>query len=224
MKFLWNLVQPSLSRKLYRAGRHHGSVVYGLGGPRILVSHPYRGIDGEAYDLYNNSIDVVSSLHMRGFYGTFHFLDYLPGLNYDIEGVNAWLLWFSLIAGHSDLVLYIKEYEGDFGASQQEEIELTLDRVQKKIVEIPHDELKWVKESPEVADMPVLYVGQDGMMTQEEWYATEADHAAPLVTELLNGHRALLNPAAAARSPSARARCRRTSAQSWLRQRIFAIF
>lgn len=37
------MVQSSLSRKLYRAGRHHGSLVYGLSGPRILVSHPFQG-------------------------------------------------------------------------------------------------------------------------------------------------------------------------------------
>ncbi len=45
--FAFNVIQPSLSRKLYRSGTHHGSVVYGLGGPRMLVSHPFEGVSHE---------------------------------------------------------------------------------------------------------------------------------------------------------------------------------
>ena len=57
-----NVFQPSLSRKLYRAGRHHGSLVYGLGGPRILVSHVFHGVAHETYDMYINTLDLVTSL------------------------------------------------------------------------------------------------------------------------------------------------------------------
>jgi hypothetical protein len=88
--------------------------VYGLGGPRILVSHPFQGRTEDIYDLYANSIDVVTSLCLRGYRGTFHLLDYLPGLNPEIEGVPAWALWFSIIAAHSDLIIFVKEFEGDF--------------------------------------------------------------------------------------------------------------
>jgi hypothetical protein len=175
-----NLVQPSLSRKLYRAGRHHGSLVYGFGGPRILISHPFRGSTRDIYDVYNNSLDVVTSLYLRGIEGTFHFLDNLPGLNFDVDGVPAWLIWFSVIAAHSDIVLFIKEYEEDFGLAQQREIEFTPDRIQKKVIEIPHSELKWAKEA-EVTGAPYMYIGKSGAMTEEEWFEMEAEHARPFI-------------------------------------------
>lgn len=176
-----NVLQPSLARKLYRAGRHHGSLVYGLGGPRILVSHPFQGRNEDLYDLYANSVDVVTSLLVRGYHGTFHFLDFLPGLNHEVKGVPAWALWFSIIAIHSDLVVYVKEYEGDFWPAQLLEIEMTPDRVHKKIVEIPHDELKWAKKADMPEDADGMYVGENGMMTEEEWLSMEAEHAAPFI-------------------------------------------
>ncbi len=110
--FNCNVLQPSLSRKLYNPGRHPGYLVYGLGGPRILVSHPFRGATGELYDVYANSADVVTSLILDGYNGSFLFLDNLVGLNTDVRGVPAWLVWFSLIAVHSDIVLFIREHNG----------------------------------------------------------------------------------------------------------------
>jgi len=65
-----NVLRPSLSRKIYNPGRHEGYVVYGLGGPRILVSYPFHGATDEEYDVYTNSIDAVTSLTMRGYHGT----------------------------------------------------------------------------------------------------------------------------------------------------------
>ena len=176
-----NVFQPSLSRKLYRAGRHHGSLVYGLGGVKILVSHPFQGVTEDIYDLYSNTIDVVTSLQFRGYEGTFHFLDLMPGLNFEVEGIPAWLVWFSVIAIHSDLVIYVKEYEGDFGKAQQMEMEFTPDSVQKKIVEIPHDELKWAKKADMPKDALRWYFGKEGKMTEEEWYQMEAEHALPFI-------------------------------------------
>ncbi len=185
--FNTNVVQPSFSRKIYNPGRHHGYLVYGIGGPRILVSHPFQGIDGnlEAYDIYNNTVDVVSSLILRGYYGTFMFLDYLPGLNYKINGIPAWVIWFSVIATHSDLVIYVKEYEEDFGYSQQMELEYTSNLVQKKIVEIQHSELKWAKME-EIKVDEILYVGKNGRMSQEEWYRMEAEHAMPFINNFVD--------------------------------------
>jgi hypothetical protein len=178
-RFRWNVVQPSLSRKLYNPGRHHGWLTYGLGGPRILVSHPSQGIRGEAYDVYNNSIDVATSLWMKGFTGTFLFLDYLPGLNFEMHGVPAWVLWFSLIAVHSDLVLFVKEYGKDFDGSQKMEIEFTSDRVQTKTVEIPHEELKWAKKSKH--GKVTSYIKDGKVITKEEYYSYEAREAEPLI-------------------------------------------
>ena len=63
----------------------------------------------------------------------------MPGAafcHFDVDGVPAWLIWFSVIAAHSDIVLFVKEYEEDFGLAQQREIEFTPDRIQKKVIEI----------------------------------------------------------------------------------------
>lgn len=181
-QFKTNVMQPSLSRKLYRAGRHHGSLVYGLGGARILVSHPFQGRTDDIYDLYSNSVDVVTSLCLRGYRGTFHLLDYLPGLNQEIHGVPAWLLWFSVIAAHSDLVIYVKEYEGDFQWAQRLEIEMAPNRVRKKVVCIPHDELMWTKKADIPAGLRSIYVGEKGIVSEEEWFKMEAEHAMPFIS------------------------------------------
>jgi len=176
-----NVFQPSLSRKLYRAGRHHGSLVYGLGGPRILVSHVFHGVAHETYDLYVNSLDVVTSLQMRGFEGTFHFLDLMPGLEREFTGIPGWLAWFAIIAIHSDLVLFVQEQDAGLRPAQQLEADFTPDSVQKVIVPIPRDELKWAKETTDHPDAPMMYVGSDGVTTRDEWHAMEAEHALPLI-------------------------------------------
>ena len=61
-----NVIQPSLSRKLYNPGTHPGYLVHGLGGPRILVSLPFVGAATHLYDVYANSLDVVTSLWAHG--------------------------------------------------------------------------------------------------------------------------------------------------------------
>ena len=185
--FMSNVLNPSLSRKLYRAGRHHGSLVYGLGGPRILVSHPFQGVQDKIYNVYANSIDVVTSLNLRGYHGTFHFLDYVGGLDYEIAGFPAWAIWFSVIATHSDLVLFVKEFEGGFGESQQLEIALTPDRVRKKIVEIPHDELSWAEKPESTAGREAIYVTEEGAVSEAEWNRMEASHAEPFITSYVEG-------------------------------------
>jgi hypothetical protein len=177
-EFNSTVLQPSLARKLYNPGRHPGYLVYGLGGPKILVSHPFRGAKGELYDIYGNSLDVVTSLMMRGYRGTFLFFDYLPGLNFEMEGVPAWLLWFSLVAGHSDLVVFVK-YGGEFGRSQEFEAEFTPNRVQKKIVEIPDGELQWAEEH-EFREIDFYAAGEAGS-TKEDFYRVEAEHAKPFL-------------------------------------------
>ncbi|MFI1155872.1 hypothetical protein [Streptomyces sioyaensis] len=174
-----NLLQPSLSRKLYNPGTHRGYVTYGLGGPRMLISHPFQGINGEVYGVYENSSDVATSLLARGYRGSFLFLDYLPGLNYDMMGIPAWAVWFSIIAAHSDAVLFIKEYDGEFEEAQKLEIALTPNRVQKKIVEIPEGELTWAAK-PEVGEIDYYVLGT-GNSSKEAWYEMEAEHAKPLV-------------------------------------------
>ncbi|MFF3327175.1 hypothetical protein [Streptomyces sp. NPDC002889] len=178
-RFNSHILQPSLSRKLYNPGVHPGYLVHGLGGPKILISHPFRGVNGELYDVFTNCVDVVTSLWARGYFGTFLFLDNLVGLNFEMEGVPAWLLWFSMIASHSDAVFFIKEFEEGFTGSQEREIGFTPDRVQKKIIEIPKGELIWAKEY-ESASVD-FYVAEGVSLTREEAFEREAEHARLLL-------------------------------------------
>lgn len=178
-RFNHNVLLPSFARKLYNPGRHPGYLVYGLGGPKILVSHPFAGGKGE-YAVYVNSGEVMKNLMLQGYSGTFLLLDNLRGLNREIDGVPSWLLWFSLIAAHSDVVLFLRERNGDFTDAQRQEIAFTPDRVQKKVVEI--DELTWAEEAaPDHGPLPITYLGTSGLMSEAEWLAEEAKHAGPMI-------------------------------------------
>lgn len=185
--FQTNVFRPALARKIFRPGTHHGFICYGLAGPRILVSHPFQGNakEIETYDIYRNSADVVLRLMERGYRGTFLFLDYLAGLNEEIEGVPAWSLWFSFLATQADLVVYIKEYEGDFGYAQQLELAYVSDYTQKKIEEIPSTALTWAKKEVTQAK-EIIYMGENGPLTKEEFYAFEASFAKPFIEEFVH--------------------------------------
>jgi hypothetical protein len=188
-RFCSNVIQPSLSRKLYNPGVHHGFLVYGLGGPRILVSHPFRGASQQLYDVFNNSIDVVTSLTMKGYYGTFLFLDYLQGLNRRFFDVEGWTLWFSIISAHSDLVLFVKEEGKDFGVSQKMELNFTPDRIPKKVVQFPAGELRWAKqyEREQIPDKVLNVVPGIGMATDEQWELEELKFARPFLENYERG-------------------------------------
>lgn len=178
-RFNSNVLYPSLSEMFYKPGCNPGYLVYGLGGPKILISHPYRGINGEIYNLYANSVDVVTSLTMRGHKGRFLFLDYLPGLNDEKGGVRAWILLFSMMAAHSDAVFFIKEHDEGFSESQRMEIAFTPNRVQKKIIEIPHSELVWAKR-PKVGTVDFYFTGKLNS-SKKAFEAQEAEHANLLI-------------------------------------------
>lgn len=184
-EFSHNIIQPSLSRKMYNTGRGNGFMVFGFGGPRILVSLPFHGAVGEMYDIYMNSIDVVTSLVMRGFYGTFLLLDKLPSLNFEVLGVPAWTLWFSKIAAHSDLVVFVKAENTEFRTQQQLEIDFTPDRVNKKIVNVGADELRWARKY-ENEDIPTEVwniLPDKGPVSIDEWNAVESKFARPFIEE-----------------------------------------
>lgn len=168
-----NVFNPEAARKVFSPGSKPGYVVYGLGGPRILVSHPFKGRGKLSYAVYENSVDVVTSLNVRGYYGTFLFLDHIGGLEYEVHGIPAWLAWFSYIASLSDLVLFVKEHDGDFGASQKMEIDYTPDRVNKKIIEVPSNELQWAKASEE--DLPMISIGPNSIRQNEGFDQLVAD-------------------------------------------------
>ena len=188
--FRSNLIKPSFSRKIYQAGRHPGFLVYGLGGPRILVSHPFKGANRLLYDIYTNSVDVVSSLITRGYHGTFLFLDYLPSLNGYIHDVPEWVLWFSWIAANSDVVLFVRESGQDFRDAQKMEIDFSPDRIPKKIVELKPGELKWAKkyEDDGVEKKWIYFIpGKDAAVGESDWYAEEAKFARPFVEGYVRG-------------------------------------
>ena len=186
--FSWNVLQPSLARKLYNPGRHPGSLVYGLGGPKVLVSHPFIGASGEVYDAFENASDVVSSLILDGYYNcSFLLLDNLPGLNYEVRGVPAWLWWFAIISTHSDIVLFVKEVGGKFSEAQRREMDFTPDHVQKKVVEVM--ELRWAarEEGESYEHARVIYIGPEGRLTTDELRAIEREHAAPMIESYTEG-------------------------------------
>jgi hypothetical protein len=182
--FASNIVQPSLSRKLYNPGIRNGIVVYGIDGPRILVSHPFKGAGKEDYDVFTNSAEVVSGLIDRGFLGTFLFFDYLPGLSIEVYDTPAWLLWFSIISAHSDLVVYVTD-KGDLSSSQKLEAEFTPDRIAKKIVRFEADELRSAQDMKETDSLERMYVipGKGRPATLAEWNEMEAKFALTFIEE-----------------------------------------
>lgn len=190
-RFNSHVLIPSLSRKLYNPGPHHGYLTYGIGGPRILISHQFRGINGEIYDVYRNSANVIYSLVTRGYHGTFLFLDNILGLNLELKGAPGWLLWFSIIATHSDLVLFIRDEHG-LGKSQQLEIQYTPDHVQKKIVDIPSSELSWAVEPEDTSSLTWVYGHPEkGNISREESLEFEREYAMAFINQYID----LISPA-----------------------------
>ena len=166
--FRHNVVNQGLSRYIYNPGCREGWLVYGIGGPKILVSLPFRGATRFTYDVYNNSLEVASSLAALGYSGRYLFLDSLDGFNLEFFGKPAWLLWFSIIAAHSDLVIFVQEKGKELTKSQRLEAGMTPNRVGKKIVEIP--ELMWAKiGGMETEEEPVNFDSTGKNISQAEW-------------------------------------------------------
>ena len=117
---------------------------------------------------------------MRGYFGTFLSFDLMMGLNAQYFGKPGWLVFFSLVAAHSDLLLFIKEEGQDLSPAQYEEARFTPDRIPKKIVEFKAGELKWVPRAKEERDLRVVYVGK-GINSQEGWLNMEREFAEPLI-------------------------------------------
>jgi len=175
-RFNHRLLSPSLSRKLYTAGDTFGSTVYGIGGPKILVSLPLIGADEYGYDAYTNGIDVVTSLQLRGFYGRFRLFDKLDALNAWKAGYPTWLLWFSMNASHSDLVVFVRREGDDLSRAQEQEVSVTPDRVQKKEVVCDARELSWARNDGKAASKEPrvqVHFDQQGKMISKQHYEAE---------------------------------------------------
>jgi hypothetical protein len=174
-------LQTTVARPLYAAGRHPGSLVYGVSGPRILVSHPFQGIAGDIYNMHDNTSDLVAVLTHRGYHGRFHFLDYMTGLDAKVRDVPLWAIWFSIIAQHSDLVIFVKRFDGDFGPAQLLESQLIPDWVPKKIVQILISDIQNA-ETPKIdPNAPRQYLTQNGPVGKAEWDAIQREHSAPFL-------------------------------------------
>jgi hypothetical protein len=178
--FSTNLLQPSLGRKLYHPGLHPGYLVWGLGGPDMLVSHPFRGVSGGVYGIGPPTKRIAEHLMASGYVGSYLFIDLVPGLDFQVRGQPAWLVWFAIIAAHSDVVVFVREKGAGFTEAQKLEIRFTPDRVQKKIIEIPPGILP-VAEPDQFSPDQIIYVTGTADPSKEKFEEMEADHAGPLV-------------------------------------------
>ncbi len=177
-----HVLQPSLARKLYHPGFRHGFVVWGLGGPDMLVSHPFRGVLGGTYSIVEGTRGIAEYLMANGYVGSYLFVDLLPGLSFEVRGQPAWLVWFAIIAAHSDVVLFVREQGSDFTDAQKLEIRFTPDRVQKKIIEVPAGVLR-PRSSNELSEEEeeILYFTGTPDSSKEKFEEIEAKYAESLV-------------------------------------------
>ncbi|HEY5723534.1 MAG TPA: hypothetical protein VIT45_14560 [Allosphingosinicella sp.] len=183
-RFCHNVVNSGLSRKLYIPGRREGFVVYGLGGPRILLSLRFHGTDRYHYPVFQNTIDVVTSLQVRGYFGNYLALDRLDGLAAEYGGLPGWLVWFSYLASQSDLIIFITEKGKGLSPHQIREGQLTPDRVPKKIVEFEEGELRWGKASRVAADQDLgqtYFIPERGFVSEAEYLASERAFAEEFI-------------------------------------------
>jgi hypothetical protein len=178
--FSTNLLQPSLARKFYHPGLHPGYLVWGLGGPDMLVSHPFRGVSGGTYGIGPPTRQIAEYLMASGYVGSYLFIDLVPGLGFRLRGQPAWLVWFAILAAHSDVVVFVREQGAGFTDAQQLEIRFTPDRVQKKIIEIPPGILPRPEPDQFVPDR-IIYVTGTPDSSKEKFEEMEAGHAGPLV-------------------------------------------
>jgi len=151
------------------------------------VSMPFKAGSEYTYDVYRNSLDVATSLNMRGYFGTFLMFDYLEGLGRDIDGVPAWLIFFSLIATHADAVLFVAEGAGGLTDAQRREAALTPDRVPKKIVTLRENELTWAKSDDTPPGLEVMHIGEKGIMSKDEALERDAAFAMPMIEQYERG-------------------------------------
>mgnify|MGYP003384780379 CR=1 FL=1 len=181
-------MQTTLARPLYAAGRHPGALVYGVSGPRILVSHPFQGISGEIYNMYDNASDLVAALNYRGYHGRLHFFDYMSGMNDEIRGVPRWAIWFSIVAQHSDLVIFVKRFDGDFGPAQKLEAQVIPDWVPKTIEEVSISDIQNAQTPQLVPGMRNTYWTKDGELTRDEWLKKQREETSWAIESWIRGN------------------------------------
>jgi hypothetical protein len=118
---------------------------------------------------WRNSLDIATSLLAKGYYGSFLFLDCIEGLHKEYYGHPGWLLWFSIIATHSDLVIFVKEKGKELTDAQKREIAFTPDRVGKKVVELGAQKLNWAKKHDADPYTEMKYFIEGRLVSLKEW-------------------------------------------------------
>ena len=179
-RFCHNVVNCGMSRIVYIPGRREGYVVYGVGGPRILLSLRFHGTDRYHYPVFQNTLDVITSLQLRGYFGNFLALDRLDGLAAEYGGLPGWLVWFSFLASQSDLIIFITEKGKGLSPHQVREGQLTPDRIPKVIVELEEGELSWGKASRVATDQDLkrtYFIPGRGFVSEAEYLAAERANA-----------------------------------------------
>jgi hypothetical protein len=187
--FNHNVVDLSFGRKLFNPGKRPGYLVYGIGGPRILISLPFVGANRFFYNVFSNSWEVVTSLMLRGYFGTFLLLDSVDGLNGEVDDQPAWLLWFSIISCHCDLIIFVSEEGKELTSAQTREIEFTPNHVGKKLLKLKPGELNWSRKDGNPEDGGVMYLSPEGeILSAEQWNAETARYAAPYIERYRRGN------------------------------------
>jgi hypothetical protein len=137
--------------------------------------------------MYENTSDLVAFLTHRGYHGRFHFLDYMSGLDAQVKDLPLWAIWFSIIAQHSDLVIFVKRFEDDFGPAQRLEAQLIPDWVPKKIVQILITDIQNAVTPRIDPSMPRQYCTEKGLVDKNEWDALQREHSGPFLKMWLQG-------------------------------------
>ena len=138
--------------------------------------------------MYDNTSDLVAVLNHRGYHGRFLFFDYMSGLDDDICGLPRWAIWFSIIAQHSDLVIFVKRFETDLGPAQLLESRVIPDWVPKSIEEIPIEMIQSAATPQMSPGIKREYWTQDGPVGIEEWNQQQRDYSAPFIANSVRGN------------------------------------
>ena len=170
------------ARRLYRPGLHAAASVYGLGGPRILVSCPRS--EGE---LLSGARQVLTGLLVRGFRGRFHVLGPSQGLDAQVNGLAAQDAWFSLVAAHSDLVVFVRDSARGLDARQERELCFLPPWVRAKIVDLPASGGQGDSLPVSSGEAPRVYFEDGAILSEEAWRRKEAERSIALVREFVTG-------------------------------------
>ena len=109
----------------------------------------------------------------------------LLGLDAEVQGIPAWLAWFAIVAAHSDLVVYIEDPERGLSDSQRRRSRSRRTGSRRRRSSYDAGELTWATAHEDV--VVDMYLTEDGVLTKEDFYARETEHAAPMIEQYASG-------------------------------------